>query len=60
VRAKNVPLGIVALVFFLAFLWFVPEFQKPSEKPHERAKRLTIKRVIATQMNASPLSGSLS
>ena len=26
-RAKNVPLGIVALVFFLAFLWFVPEFQ---------------------------------
>jgi hypothetical protein len=34
--------------------------QKPSEKPHERAKRLTIKRVIATQMNASPLSGSLS
>jgi hypothetical protein len=34
--------------------------QKPSEKPHERAKRLTIKRVIATQINASPLSGSLS
>ena len=34
--------------------------KKPSEKPHERAKRLTIKRVIATQMNASPLSGSLS
>jgi len=34
--------------------------EKPSEKPHERANRLTIKRVIATQMNASPLSGSLS
>ena len=33
---------------------------KPSEKPHERAKRLTIKRIIATYMNASPVSGTLS
>ena len=34
--------------------------EKLSEKPHERAKRLTIKRVIATYMNASPVSGTLS
>jgi len=53
-------------VLFAALLAVVFEFgvgahsQKPSEKPHERAKRLTIKRVIATQINASPLSGSLS
>jgi hypothetical protein len=34
--------------------------QKLSEKPHERAKRLTIKRVIATYISASPVSGTLS
>jgi hypothetical protein len=33
--------------------------EKPSEKPHERTKRLTIKRVIATYMNASPVWGTL-
>jgi hypothetical protein len=34
--------------------------EKLSEKPHERAKRLTIRRLIATYMNASALSGTLS
>ncbi len=34
--------------------------QKLSEKPQERAKRLTIRRVIAKYMNASPLSGTRS
>ena len=34
--------------------------KKPSEKPHERTKRLTIRRVIATYMNASPVSGTRS
>jgi hypothetical protein len=34
--------------------------EKPSEKPHWRAKRLTIKRLIATYMNASPVCGTLS
>ncbi len=32
--------------------------EKQSEKAHERANRLTIKRAIATYMNASPLSGT--
>ncbi len=36
------------------------ESKKLSEKPHERANRLTIKRVIATYMNASPVWGTLS
>src|SRR5215207_6894000 len=35
-------------------------YQKPSEKPHERANRLTMRRLIATYMNTSPVSGSRS
>ena len=34
--------------------------KKPSEKAHERTSRLTIKRVIATYMNVSPVWGTLS
>jgi hypothetical protein len=34
--------------------------KKPSEKPHERANRLTMRRLIATYMNTSPVSGSRS
>ena len=34
--------------------------KKPSEKPHLRANRLTIKRMLATYMKASALSGTLS
>ena len=33
--------------------------KKRSEKPHERPHLLAIKRLIATQMNASPVSGNL-
>jgi len=36
------------------------ELQRPSGKPHERANLLVIRRLIATQMNASPVSVSLS
>lgn len=36
------------------------QYQKPSEKHHKRANLLTIKRVIATYINASPVSGTLS
>jgi hypothetical protein len=32
--------------------------EKPSEKPHERAILLALRRLIATYMKASPLSGS--
>lgn len=35
-------------------------YKKLYEKPHERASRLTMKRIIATYMNASEFSGSRS
>ena len=38
----------------------LPMTEKPSEKFHRRANRLTINLVIAAYMNASPLSGTLS
>jgi hypothetical protein len=34
--------------------------EKPSGKPHLRARCLTIRRIIATRMNASLVSVSLS
>ena len=39
---------------------FSDSFMKLSENPQARAKRLAIRRLIATKMNASPVSHSLS
>jgi hypothetical protein len=50
---------IVPYPFFLTE-WIKSSALKLSEKPHERANLLAIKRLIATYMKASPLSGSLS
>jgi len=37
-----------------------PASEKPSEKPHERTRRLAIKRLIPTRMNASLVAVSFS
>ena len=51
--------GLLALMLAENLFPPIPS-ERPSEKPHFRANRLTIKRLIATYMNASPLSGTLS